>query len=94
MDVTCLDLRALPVWERPNKISEVFDRLPFGGSLTVITDNEPRGLAFRIEQTRPHEVIVDHRRTGEREWTIQVTRVAVENDARGDLWRCKRRRTA
>jgi CRP/FNR family transcriptional regulator, cyclic AMP receptor protein len=81
MDLTRLDLRALPVWERPDKISELFDRLPFGGSMIVITDNEPRGLAFRIEQTRPHEVILDHRRTGEREWTIHLTRVAVESDA-------------
>jgi CRP/FNR family transcriptional regulator, cyclic AMP receptor protein len=81
MDVTRVDVRALPVWERPSKISEVFDTLPLGGSVTIVTDNEPRGLAFRIEQTRPHEVIVDHRRTGEREWIVCLTRTAVENDA-------------
>jgi CRP-like cAMP-binding protein len=81
MDVTRVDVRALPVWERPAKISEVFDRLPLGGSLTIVTDNEPRGLAFRIEQTRPHEVIIDHRRTGEREWTVRLTRASVESNA-------------
>ncbi len=81
MDVTRVDVRALPVWERPAKISEIFDRLPLGGSLTIVTDNEPRGLAFRIEQTRPHEVIVDHRRTGEREWMVRLTRASIERDA-------------
>lgn len=81
MDVTRLDLRTLPVWERPAKISEVFDRLPLGGSFCIVTDHEPRGLAFRMEQARPHEVLVDHRRTGEREWMIHLTRVAVESDA-------------
>lgn len=81
MDGTRVDVRALPVWERPSKINEVFDRLPLGGSITIVTDNEPRGLAFRIEQTRPHEVIVDHRRTGEREWMVRLTRTAVESDA-------------
>lgn len=81
MDVTRVDVRTLPVWERPSKVSEVFDRLPLGGSITIVTDNEPRGLAFRIEQTRPHEVIVDHRRTGEREWMVRLTRTAVESDA-------------
>ena len=81
IDVTRLDLRTLPVWERPGKISEIFDRLPLGGSLTVVTDNEPRGLAFRFEQTRPQEVVVDHHRTADREWMIHLTRVAVESDA-------------
>lgn len=82
MDLTTrVDVRALPVWERPAKISEVFDHLPLGASITFITDNEPRGLAFRIEQTRPQEVIVDYRRTGEREWTVRLTRAEVEHDA-------------
>jgi uncharacterized protein (DUF2249 family) len=81
MDVARLDLRTLPVWERPGKIAEAFDRLAVGGSFTVITDNEPRGLSFRIEQIRPHEVLFDPRRTGEREWVVRLTRVAVENDA-------------
>ncbi len=82
MDViTRVDLRTLPVWERPGKIAEVFDHLPVGGSVTVITDNEPRGLAFRVEQIRPHEVLFDHRRTGDREWIVRLTRVAVEHDA-------------
>jgi CRP/FNR family cyclic AMP-dependent transcriptional regulator len=81
MDVTRLDLRALPVWERPGKIAEIFDRLPIGGTFTVLTDNEPRGLAFRVEQVRPHEVLFDHRRVGEREWTVRLTRVAAESDA-------------
>jgi CRP-like cAMP-binding protein/uncharacterized protein (DUF2249 family) len=82
MDVlTRVDVRALPVWERPAKISEVFNRLPLGASITFVTDHEPRGLAFRMEQTWPHEIIVDHRRTGEREWTVRLTRTAVEIDA-------------
>lgn len=81
MDGTRVDVRALPVWERPARISEVFDRLPVGGSLTIVTDNEPRGLAFRIEQTRPHEVMVDHRRVGDHEWAVRLTRVAIESDA-------------
>jgi len=79
--ITRVDVRALPVWERPAKISEVFDHLPLGASITIVTDNEPRGLAFRIEQSRPHEVIIDYRRTAEREWTLRLTRTAAENDA-------------
>jgi CRP/FNR family transcriptional regulator, cyclic AMP receptor protein len=81
MDITRVDVRALPVWERPAKVSEIFEQLPLGASVTIVTENEPRGLAFRMEQRWPHEVIVDHRRTGDHEWTVRLTRAAVESDA-------------
>jgi len=81
MNETRLDVRSLPVWERLEKIRDLFDRLPVGGSLTILTENEPRGLAFRMEQTRPREIILDHRRTGDREWEIRLTRASVEADA-------------
>ncbi|HEX8805491.1 MAG TPA: DUF2249 domain-containing protein, partial [Candidatus Aquilonibacter sp.] len=74
MDIMRVDVRALPVWERPAKISEVFEKLPLGASITFVTENEPRGLAFRMEQKWPHEIIVDHRRTGDHEWTVRLTR--------------------
>jgi CRP-like cAMP-binding protein/uncharacterized protein (DUF2249 family) len=82
MDLTTrVDVRALPVWERPAKVSEFFEQLPVGASITIITENEPRGLAFRMEQKWPHEVIVEPRRTGEHEWTVRLTRTAPEIDA-------------
>ncbi len=34
-----------------------------------------------MEQKWPNEIIVEHRRTGEHEWTVCLTRAAVENDA-------------
>ncbi|HUA08883.1 MAG TPA: helix-turn-helix domain-containing protein [Candidatus Acidoferrales bacterium] len=81
MDANRLDVRALPVWERPSKIKDIFDRLPVGDSIVIVTENEPRGLAFRMEQARPREIILDHRRIGEHEWEIRLTRASVEADA-------------
>ncbi len=81
MDTSRIDLRKLPVWERPGKVFDVFDALPPGGSLTLVTDNEPRGLASRIEQGRKHQLILDPRRVGEREWVIHITRAQIETDA-------------
>jgi len=78
-------LRRLPVWERPKKVLEIFDRLPPGGSLTFLTENEPRGLAFRLELGRRHEIILDHRRVGENEWLVELTRASVEPDAPSPL---------
>jgi CRP/FNR family cyclic AMP-dependent transcriptional regulator len=85
IDGSYLDLRKLPVWERPGKVFDVFDGLPPGASLTVVTDNEPRGLASRIEQGRKHQLILDPRRVGDREWLIHITRAHVEADAPSPL---------
>ncbi|HTU69988.1 MAG TPA: DUF2249 domain-containing protein [Candidatus Baltobacteraceae bacterium] len=80
MESTRLDLRLLPVWERPEKVFDIFDRLPPGGSVIVVTDHEPRGLASRIEQDRQHQMIVEHRRVGDREWVIHFTRATAESE--------------
>jgi uncharacterized protein (DUF2249 family) len=74
MEKERLDLRKLPVWERPGKVFDLFDSLPPGGSLTLVTDNEPRGLASQIEQARKHQLILDPCRIGDNEWVIQITR--------------------
>ena len=87
-----LDLRGLPVWERPARVFDAFDRLPPGETLLFITENEPRGLASRIEQSRKHELILEPHRVGDREWHVAMTRAAVEIDAPspiGILKRCR-----
>jgi CRP-like cAMP-binding protein len=76
-----LDLRRLPVWERPSKVFDLFDRLPPGESLTFITDHEPRGMAFRMEQARKQKLILDSSRVGEREWIVHLTRATAESEA-------------
>ncbi|HEY5340374.1 MAG TPA: DUF2249 domain-containing protein [Candidatus Aquilonibacter sp.] len=90
VDASRLDLRKLPVWERPAKVFDVFDALPPGGSLTLVTDNEPRGLASRIEEGRRHQLILDPRRVGDGEWVIHITRAHVETDAPSPLGILKR----
>lgn len=87
-----LDLRGMPVWERPARVFDAFDRLPPGETMLFITENEPRGLASRIEQTRKHELILEPHRVGDREWRVSITRAAVEIDAPsplGILRRCR-----
>jgi CRP/FNR family transcriptional regulator len=76
-----VDVRSLPIWERPGVVLDVFDRLPVGGSLTVVTDAEPRGLTSRIEQGRRNQLMVDPRRISECEWTIQIVRSAATPEA-------------
>jgi CRP/FNR family transcriptional regulator, cyclic AMP receptor protein len=85
MDGARIDLRSLPVWERPAKVADLFDTLPPGGSLTLLTENEPRGLAFRLEQQLAQAAIVDHKRIGGREWMIRITRASAEPEASSPL---------
>ncbi len=92
LDVERLDLRGLPVWERPTRVLDVFDRLPPGQAVVFITENEPRGLGTRIEESRKHELILDTRRVGDREWHVVMTRAAVETDAPSPMGILKRSR--
>ncbi|MDE2481945.1 MAG: helix-turn-helix domain-containing protein [bacterium] len=74
-------MRGVPVFERPSRVFEVLDRLPDGEPLTFVTDLEPRGLMSRIELSRKHEIVLDGRRIGEREWHVTLRRIEPEVDA-------------
>ena len=76
-----IDLRGLPVWERPSRVLDRFDRLAPGETLTFVTENEPRGLSARIEESRKHELIVDPRRVGESEWHVLLTRARLNGES-------------
>jgi uncharacterized protein (DUF2249 family)/CRP-like cAMP-binding protein len=87
-----IDLRGLPVWERPDLVRKALDRLPSGGSLTLITDNEPRALSSRVTQDRPERFVVETRRVASRVWQLRLTHrpgeAADRNSAAQYLSRC------
>ena len=68
-----IDLRGLPVWDRPDLVRKALDRLPSGASLTLITDTEPRALSSRVTQDRPDRFIVETRRVASRVWQLRLT---------------------
>lgn len=87
-----IDLRGLPVWERPDLVRKALDRLPSGASLTLITENEPRALSSRITQDRPERFVVETRRIASRVWQLRLTHRQGEandrNSASQHLSRC------
>jgi uncharacterized protein (DUF2249 family) len=87
-----IDLRGLPVWERPDLVRKALDRLPSGASLTLITDNEPRALSSRVTQDRPERFVVETRRVASRVWQLRLTHrtgeAADRNSAAQHLGRC------
>jgi uncharacterized protein (DUF2249 family) len=68
-----IDLRNLPVWERPDLVGKALDRLPSGASLTLILENEPRALSSRITQDRPDRFVIESRRIASRVWHLRLT---------------------
>ncbi len=68
-----IDLRGLPVWERPDLVRKALDGLPSGASLTLITENEPRALSSRVTQDRPDRFVVETRRIASRVWQLRLT---------------------
>lgn len=68
-----IDLRELPVWERPTLLRDALDRLPAGGSLTFITENEPRGLSDQIVADRDERYVIETRRVARRLWRVSLT---------------------
>jgi CRP-like cAMP-binding protein/uncharacterized protein (DUF2249 family) len=75
-----LDLRGLPVWERPSRVYDHFDRLPDGEAFTFVVENEPRGLTTSVEANRRAEMMLDQCRVGEREWHVTVRRANGTNE--------------
>lgn len=75
-----LDLRGLPMGERPERVFDQFDRLSPGETFTIVLDNEPRGLTSLVEEARKPDLMLDRRRIGEREWHVTVRRAAVSGD--------------
>jgi CRP-like cAMP-binding protein len=68
------DLRGMPPWERAAQILQAFDRLSAGEFAVFVTDNEPRGLAARVEQSLQHEAVLIAERVADREWRLHLKR--------------------
>jgi CRP-like cAMP-binding protein len=91
MNAERIDVRGLPVWERPARVQEAFERLPEDAAITLITENEPRGLAYRIHQRSEDEVVCDARRVSREEWHVTIKRVPADGEPlspSGILRRC------
>jgi CRP-like cAMP-binding protein len=78
LEESVIDVRGMPVWERPGRVFERFDALPLGGRLTFVTEYEPRGLAGRIEAQRPGQSRVEALRVADSEWRVTLTRLEHE----------------
>ncbi|HEV7180426.1 MAG TPA: DUF2249 domain-containing protein [Candidatus Baltobacteraceae bacterium] len=73
MDDLRLDVRNIPPPERHPKIFALFDALPPGRALVLISDHEPRPLRAEFEHKRPdvHQWVQRH--LGDGSWEVRLT---------------------
>jgi CRP-like cAMP-binding protein len=80
-----IDLRGLPVWDRPSLVAAALDRLPPGASLIFITEHEPRGLSARITAERTERYVIETRRVARGIWRVRLTRRQGDDAARNPV---------
>lgn len=76
-----VDLRGLPTWERTGVVTGAFNDLPGASAMTIITENEPRGLSVWLAQVLDADIMLDPRRVGNAEWHITLQRAHPNGDA-------------
>ncbi|MDQ2866136.1 MAG: helix-turn-helix domain-containing protein [Candidatus Eremiobacteraeota bacterium] len=79
MDKLRVDVRGLPTWERTAVVVAAFHDLPDDAGLTIVTENEPRGLAVSLASALDSQVTFEQRRVGTAEWHIVLGRAKATN---------------
>lgn len=69
-----LDFRSRPPFERLEALLCAYHELAEGGSIVIITDNEPRPLFARLYEAHRNAFVWDQQYVGDREWTTRITR--------------------
>jgi CRP-like cAMP-binding protein/uncharacterized protein (DUF2249 family) len=91
MGSPALDLRGLPVWERPEVVRLHCEHLGVGAALTFVTENEPRGLTARVEHLLEGAFRAEALLARENEWHVTLTRLdqdAAKSNVGDVLRRC------
>lgn len=73
MDEAYLDIRSVPLSLRYTDVFAAFDALSPSGTLTVVTDDEPRCLRTELESRHP-EAHCLQRRLGNHRWEMRLIR--------------------
>ena len=68
-----LDVRHVPARDRHARIFETFDRLPVGGSFTLVNDHDPRPLSYQFAADRPNAFNWEYVERGP-VWRVRITR--------------------
>lgn len=72
--VTELDLRALPPYQRHEKIFETWNKLKPGEALRIINDHDPKPLRYQFEAEYKDRYEWKYEQEGPKDWIVKIQR--------------------
>ena len=70
-----LDLRAMPPFERHEKIFQIWDTLKPGEVLKIINDHDPKPLRYQFEVEYKDKYEWEYEQKGPKDWIVTIKRV-------------------
>ena len=70
-----LDLRSMPVFERHDKIFEIWDTLQPGQTLRIINDHDPKPLWYQFEVEYKGKFEWEYEQKGPEDWIVKIKRI-------------------
>ena len=73
--VETLDLRAMPPFERHDKIFRLWDNLTPGQTLKIINDHDPRPLRYQFEAEYKNMYEWQYEKEGPKDWGVKIKKI-------------------
>ena len=73
--IEILDLRPLPVFERHEKIFQVWDGLASGQALEIINDHDPKPLWYQFEVEYKGKYNWEYLEKGPKDWRVRIAKL-------------------
>lgn len=70
-----LDLREMPVFERHDKIFEIWDTLQPGQTLRITNDHDPKPLWYQFEVEYKGKYEWEYEQKGPVDWIVKIKRI-------------------
>lgn len=70
-----LDLRPIMVFERHEKIFQVWDALKAGETLRIINDHDPKPLRYQFEVEYKGKYEWEYEQSGPKDWVVKIKRI-------------------
>lgn len=74
-NVTTLDLRPMPPFERHEKILQIWGSLKSGAVLKIINDHDPKPLRYQFEVEYKNHYEWEYEQKGPKDWIVNIKRI-------------------
>ena len=71
-NMTTLDLRPMPPFERHQKIFDTWEALKAGQTLEITNDHDPKPLRYQFQAEYPNTFEWEYKQQGPKDWVVQI----------------------